>query len=57
MAEVANNQAMAATLAALGYPVQVRTVPDVHNYTAWRDALDPDLTDLLTGVLTDGWSR
>jgi len=22
-------------------------VPDLHNYTAWRDSLDPALTDLL----------
>ena len=44
---LANNEAMAATLAGLGYPVTLRQVPDVHNYTAWRDCLDPDLTGLL----------
>jgi enterochelin esterase family protein len=25
-------------------------VPDLHNYTAWRDAFDPHLTALLTRI-------
>ena len=43
----ANNADMAAALARAGHDVTYRTVPDLHNYTAWRDALDPSLTDLL----------
>ena len=31
--------------AALGDPLH--ELPDMHNYTAWRDALDPHLTGLL----------
>jgi hypothetical protein len=26
-------------------------VRDAHNYTAWRDALDPNLTGLVTDVV------
>jgi enterochelin esterase family protein len=48
---LANNRAMAVTLAALGYPVRLTEVADVHNYTAWRDALDPALTRLIREVL------
>jgi enterochelin esterase family protein len=47
---LANNQRMAATLARLGYPVELRAVRDAHNYTAWRDALHPQLTELITSV-------
>jgi enterochelin esterase-like enzyme len=46
----ANNRLMAQTLRAHGYPVTLREVADAHNYTAWRDALDPDLTDLVRQV-------
>ncbi len=46
----ANNRAMTSTLAALGYQASLREVPDVHNYTAWRDAFHPGLTDLLRQV-------
>ena len=45
-----NNRLMAAVLADQGYPVALREVPDAHNYVGWRDAFDPHLTDLLTGV-------
>ncbi|MFL6163221.1 MAG: alpha/beta hydrolase [Jatrophihabitantaceae bacterium] len=45
---LANNRAMADTLRALGYAVSFREVADVHNFTAWRDAFDPSLTDLLS---------
>ena len=39
---LANNREMAATLRRLGYPtIDVDAVRDAHNYTAWRDALDP----------------
>jgi len=41
-----NNRAMAQTLAA-----ELHEVADTHNYTAWRDALDPHLTRLLA----DAW--
>jgi len=44
---VYNNRLMASALAAQGYDVHLAEVPDLHNYTAWRDALDPDLTRLL----------
>ena len=36
--------------AAQGYRVELTEVPDVHNYTAWRDAFDPHLTGLLRQV-------
>ncbi|HTZ44053.1 MAG TPA: alpha/beta hydrolase-fold protein [Jatrophihabitans sp.] len=45
-----NNRAMADTLRLLGYSVKFREVADVHNFTAWRDAFDPSLTDLLRAV-------
>jgi enterochelin esterase-like enzyme len=47
---LANNQRIAGKLADLGYEVSLRTVRDSHNYTAWRDALDPHLTDLVRAV-------
>ncbi|HEX8971649.1 alpha/beta hydrolase [Oryzihumus sp.] len=46
-----NNRAMATALARAGHTVRHTEVPDLHNYTAWRDALDPHLTD----VLRDCW--
>jgi enterochelin esterase-like enzyme len=48
-----NNRDMAAALRAQGYPTRLFEVPDGHNFTGWRDALDPHLTDLLSRV----WSR
>jgi enterochelin esterase family protein len=47
---LANNRDMARALAAQGYPVEVAEVPDAHNWTGWRDALDPHLTTLLQTV-------
>jgi enterochelin esterase family protein len=44
---VHNNRVMAAKLAELGLSVAFGETPDMHNFTAWRDVLDPDLTDLL----------
>jgi enterochelin esterase-like enzyme len=44
---VHNNRLMAAELAEQGYPAVLHEVPDMHNYTAWRDALDPYLPELL----------
>jgi enterochelin esterase family protein len=45
-----NNREMAETLRRQGYPVTLAEVPDAHNYTGWRDAFDPYLTDLLRKV-------
>jgi enterochelin esterase family protein len=47
---VHNNRLMARTLAAQGYDVRLEELTDTHNYTAWRDALDPYLTGLLERV-------
>jgi enterochelin esterase-like enzyme len=47
---LANNQLLAGILAGHGYPVSLHEVPDLHNFTAWRDALDPHLTGLLRQV-------
>jgi enterochelin esterase family protein len=44
---LANNRQMTAGLAAQGYAARLVEVPDAHNFIAWRDALDPALTDLL----------
>ncbi len=46
----ANNRDMAAALRRAGHDVRHREVPDLHNYTAWRDALDPALTEVLQAV-------
>jgi enterochelin esterase-like enzyme len=45
-----NNREMAHALRRQGYPVTIAEVPDAHNFTAWRDSLDPHLTDLLRRV-------
>ena len=42
-----NNRALAARLRGLGAEVDLVETADVHTWTAWRDALDPALTDLL----------
>jgi enterochelin esterase family protein len=47
---VYNNRQMTATLQAAGYPATLHEVPDMHNFTAWRDAFDPHLTALLQQV-------
>jgi enterochelin esterase family protein len=47
---LANNRAVTAALARLGYDAELVTVRDAHNYTAWRDALDPFLTRLVQDV-------
>ena len=41
---VFNNRVMARALAAQGYDARLDEVPDMHNYTGWRDAFDPHLT-------------
>lgn len=48
-----NNRLMAAALAGAGHVVTYTEVPDLHNFIAWRDALDPYLTD----VLRDTWGN
>ena len=45
-----NNRLMLAALQSRGYPATLHEVPDLHNYTAWRDAFDPHLTTLLSHV-------
>ncbi|MFI6325996.1 hypothetical protein ACIBG8_51355 [Nonomuraea sp. NPDC050556] len=45
-----NNRQMAEALRMQGYEVIFGEMPDVHNYTAWRDAFDPYLTRLLQDV-------
>ena len=42
-----NNRLMAAALSEQGYAATLVEVPDLHNYTCWRDALHPHLTRLL----------
>jgi enterochelin esterase-like enzyme len=49
---VFNNRVMARALAEQGYRARLDEVADLHNYTAWRDALDPHLTRLLQQVWT-----
>jgi enterochelin esterase-like enzyme len=44
---VHNNRVMAEALATQGYDAELHEVPDLHNYTSWRDAFDPHLTRLL----------
>jgi enterochelin esterase-like enzyme len=48
----ANNRVMAHALAEQGYEVELEEVPDMHNYTGWRDAFDPHLTRLLQRTWT-----
>ena len=44
---VFDNRVMARALAEQGYDARLDEVPDMHNYTGWRDAFDPHLTRLL----------
>ena len=46
----ANNRDMAAALARAGHRVTYAETRDLHNYTAWRDALDPVLGEVLRTV-------
>jgi enterochelin esterase-like enzyme len=45
-----NNELMQRLLSRQGYPARLVTVRDAHNYTGWRDCLDPHLTSLLRQV-------
>jgi enterochelin esterase family protein len=42
-----NHEDMASALRRAGHDVVSSRVPDLHDYTAWRDSSDPALTDLL----------
>jgi enterochelin esterase-like enzyme len=44
---IENNRLMTSRLQAHGYPATLHEGRDMHNYTAWRDAFDPNLTRLL----------
>jgi enterochelin esterase-like enzyme len=50
---LANNRCLTRTLRAQRYPVSLVEVPDGHNFTAWRDALDPHLVTLLAQAWRD----
>jgi enterochelin esterase family protein len=47
---VENNRLVARALRARGYPAGLTELPDMHNYTAWRDAFHPHLTRLVGQV-------
>ena len=53
---VYNNRLMANALAAQGYDAHLAEVPDLHNYTCWRDALHPHLTRMLADLWGPGES-
>jgi enterochelin esterase-like enzyme len=44
---LANNRAVADALARQGYPAWLAEIRDAHNWTCWRDALDPNLPALI----------
>ncbi len=50
---LANNRSLARRLARLGVPMTFVENPDGHNYTGWRDCLDPGLRMLLQAA----WGR
>jgi enterochelin esterase-like enzyme len=47
---IENNRLMTQTLQDRGYQATLYEVPDMHNYTAWRDTFEPHLTGLLQQV-------
>ena len=47
---LSNNRAVAAALAAHGYPATLHEVRDAHTWTCWRDAFDPALARVLEAV-------
>ena len=47
---VDNNRLAIQTLRTHGYPAELHEVPDMHNYTAWRDGFQPYLTQLIRQV-------
>lgn len=48
-----NNLAMVEVLATAGHRTSFAPLPDLHNYTAWRDGLSPSLDDLVTRLWGD----
>jgi enterochelin esterase-like enzyme len=48
-----NNAAMVHSLQLLGYPAELFLLRDAHNFTAWRDGLEPHLSDLVTDAVAD----
>jgi enterochelin esterase-like enzyme len=44
---IRNNRLICTALRGQGYETELAELGDTHNYTAWRDAFDPHLTDLL----------
>jgi enterochelin esterase family protein len=46
----ANNRAVAAALEDQGYTAWLAEIRDAHNWTCWRDALDPNLPALIEAV-------
>jgi enterochelin esterase-like enzyme len=48
---LADNRAMARVLSGNGYDTRFVEVRDAHNFTAWRDALDPHLTRLVATLV------
>jgi enterochelin esterase-like enzyme len=44
---IGNNRLMTQVLRTHDYPAALDEMPDMHNYTAWRDAFEPSLTGLL----------
>lgn len=51
---LANNRALARSLGAQDYGAWLAEIPDAHNWTCWRDGLDPNLPALLEAVATSG---
>ncbi len=47
---VDNNRLAIQALRTHGYPAELHVVPDMHNYTAWRDGFQPYLTQLIRQV-------
>lgn len=50
---VHNNRVMAASLEAQGYDARLEEVPYLHDFTNWRNSLDPHLTRLLARLWSD----
>lgn len=53
---VTNNRAMADLLSRAGHTLSYREVRDLHNYSAWRDSLEPGLVDLLRETWRGGFA-
>ena len=49
---LSNNRAVAAALAAHGYPVRLHEIRDAHTWTCWRDAFAPALAGVIEAVVS-----